>query len=281
MIWHRSNPTRKTRQKSPKERKAEAMSSKVIFNCDEIVGACKGAKEAGKPLSTVFSISTSAHSGQNGTKYMDLTATVPGKRGRLMLRVVKEKHVGVIPPIDDAELARLNAEHSGEYGLLKKRNRHPTIQVQKYKERVATDEEGRPKGCLPPDDQKSPYFEVCQYLDEFFYNTMSERLDKGKIVLRDARRKEYPADAIVVPNAKVIPLYQSHVSMESKNNPGRELANPICRTNMKFDAETGMAKRVEFYDKTKRHRDAKTGKIVYEPLTFDGNAVTALKELSV
>jgi hypothetical protein len=252
-----------------------ARNSNVIFNCSEVIAACKGAKAAGQSLSTVFSIETTARPGPNGTKYMGLHCSVPGKKGRMMLRVVKEKHVGQIAPLDDAEVARINAERGGKYGGVKKRDRHPTLNVQKYNVRVETDDAGRPKGDLPGEENVSEYFQVCQFVDEFFYETMQARLADGSIILRDARRKDYPPGAIVVPSTKIVPFYQTHVSMESKTNPGAELANPISRTNMKFDKDTGMPKKVTFFDFTKSHRDAKTGKRSFEPLVFDGHPVTA------
>ena len=247
--------------------------NKVIFNCSELIVACEAAKSAGQPLSTVFSMETTARPGPNGTKYMGLSASVPGKAGRLMVRVVKEKHVGQIAPLDDAEVARINADRGTKFGTLQKRDRHPTLNVQMFKVAVETDDAGRPTGDLPGDDQKSEYFRVVQFVDEFFYETMTARLADGSVVLRDARRKDYPAGAIVVPSAKIVPLFQSAVSMESKKNPGVELANPICRTNMKFNKDTAMPMKVTFFDFAKSFINDKGGR-GFEPLTFDGHPVT-------
>ena len=107
--------------------------ARVFFNCSELIAACEAAKAGSKPLSTVFSIDTTARPGPNGTKYMGLHASVPGKKGRLMVRVVREKHVGQIPPLDDGEVTRINAERGRKYGGVKKRDRHPTLNVQMYK----------------------------------------------------------------------------------------------------------------------------------------------------
>lgn len=249
-----------------------ARKSNVIFNCSEVIAACKA---AGQSLETVFSLETNARPGPNGTKYINFYCSVPGKKGRMMLRVVKEKHVGQIAPLDDAEVARINAERNGKYGVVKKRDRHPTLNVQKYKVHVETDGDGRPKSDLPGEENLSEYFQVCQFVDEFFYKTIQARLADGSIILRDARRTDYPRGAIVVPSVKIAPVYQTHVSMEAKINPGAELANPISRTNMKFDKDTGMPKKVTFHDYTKTHRDPKTGKRTFEPLVFDGHPVTA------
>lgn len=248
----------------------------VIFNPREIIAACEKAKAEGgdRPLAKVFSIEESARPGPNGTKYMGLHAKVPGKAGRLMVRFTKEKHVGQIAPLDEAEVARINAERGDKYGSLKKRDRHPTMNFQKYKAKIEVDDSGRPKGDLPGVDQQSEYFRVVELVDEFFYEEMDARLKDGRIILRDARRKEYPAEAVVVPSTKIVPMIQTHVSMESKKNPGMELVNPLCRTNMKFDKDTNMAKKAQFFDFTKSHKDPKTGKPTFEPLTFDGHPVT-------
>ena len=176
----------------------------VFFNCSE--------------LSTVFSIDTTARPGPNGTKYMGFQASVPGKKGRLMVRVAKEKHVGQIPPLDDGEVTRINAERGSKYGGVKKRDRHPTLNVQLYKPQ--TDD-------LPSDDEKSEYFRVCQFVNEFFYETMQERFADASIIHRDdARHMDSPAGAIVVPSTRIVSVIQTHVSREAKVNSGARR----CRT---------------------------------------------------
>ena len=248
--------------------------SHVIFNCDELIAACNAAKAAGNSLSKVFSIETSARSGPNGTNYMGLSAKTAGKQGRLMVRVVREKHVGQIHPFDDVEVARINTERGGgKYGIVKKRDRHPTLNVQKYRTQVATDSAGTPMGDLPGDDQKSPYYQVCELVDQFFRDTMTNRIAKKTIAVRDGA--DTPAGAIIVSNVKITPFCQCIVSQDSKTNPGMKLANPICRTNMKFDLDSGMPKKVTFFDFTKPYQDAKTGKRSFEPLLFNGHPVTA------
>jgi len=251
------------------------MAQNTIFNPSEVIAACEAAKAAGLGLGAVFSIAKTARPGANGTKYSDLCCTVPGKSGRFMLRVVKEKHVGVIAPLDEAEVIRMNAESNQKFGSVKIRDRDPTINVQKYKVKVETDDAGRLTGELPGDDQISEYFKVNAFLDEFFYEELQKRIAENKIILQDARRKEYPDGAVVVSSTKICPVVQTSVSMQSKTNPGAELANPIVRTKMKFDKETGMPTKVQFYDFTKSHLDEQTRKRTFEPLTFNGSPVTA------
>ena len=247
----------------------------AYFNTGEIIEACEKAKAETNdhPLSRVFSVETSARTGPNNTKYMSLSCTVPGKLNRrLMVRFIHEKHVGQIAPFDDAEVARINAERGDKYGMIKKRDRHPTINIQQYPTKVDIDDQGRAKGDLP--DQISEYYKVIAFIDEFFYTEMSRRIDNGSIILRDSRRKEYPPNAIVVPSTKIVPMMQTSVSTEAKLNPGTELANPICRINMKFDKDTGLpAKMVNFYDFNKRYTDKKGG-TCFEPLILGDGPVT-------
>ena len=44
---------------------------------------------------------------------------------------------------------------------------------------------------------------------------------------------------------------------------------------MKIDKDTGMPKKVTFFDFTKSFRDAENGERSFEPLTFGGHPVTA------
>jgi len=254
---------------------SNSQKSRVIFNPREIIEACTRAKASGKPrpLTEVFEISDHAHSCLNNTKYMKLLCHTASKHGELRVRFAQEVHVGQIVPLDEAEVARFNAERGDRYGVVKKRDRNPTINIQKYPVRIETDDQGRPKGDLP--DKASEYFTVVELVDEFFFEEMEARLKSGRIVLRDNRRKDSSAGALDVPNTKIVPLVQTHVSATSKVNPDMELVNPICRISMKFDNETGLSKKAQFYDYTKPIYDNKPKPTSYEPLTFDGCPVTA------
>lgn len=249
--------------------------TKTIFNLPEINTACAEALAHGEGLDAVFAVATTARPGPNGTKYMDLTAKVPGKQGRLVVRLVKEKHVGQIPPLDESEVSRVNAVRGDKFGVLKARDRHPTIGIQKYSAKVETDDNGKVKGELPDEDQKSPYFRMVEYLDTFLYNTMQERIKSGAIAEYDSRRENYAEGCVVVPAIKIAPTFQGRVSATAKINANSLLANPIARVNMKFDTKTGMSKKTEFYDFTKAFTDPGTGKRNFEVLKFDGNPVTA------
>ena len=60
------------------------MAAKVIFTCAEINAACAAALAADKPLSTVFTIGTTARPGANGTKWFDLSATLRDASGAVV-----------------------------------------------------------------------------------------------------------------------------------------------------------------------------------------------------
>jgi len=243
-----------------------------IFNCDEIITACEAALEAGRPLSDVFSISDSVRPGPNSTRYMNVYVKINSKFGRLKLRVKNEKHVGQIPPLEDSEATRMNAERNNKYGVIKSRNnRHPTLNVQEYSVPIETDDKGNIKGSLPDEDKQSKFFRVCYYLNEYFHSTMQDYLTKRRIIQHDARLKNNSTDAIIVHNTTIVPLYQSVISLEAKVNAGVKLANPICRITMKFDADSGAPTRVQFFDYTHPLPPPK----YYEQLTFDGQPVMA------
>lgn len=252
-----------------------AAKSNVIFNPSEIIEACEAAEAQGgdRPLSRVFEIDQVPRPGPNGTQYLGVTATTRTKKGRLLLRFTNEKHSSQIAPIDDIELARINAERGTKYGALEKRDRNPSITIQKYKTKIEVDDQGRPKSALPGLDQVSPYFRAIEYLDRFFYEEMTARKDAGKIVAYDPRQKLAPG-AVAVSSVRIVPMFQAQVSRDSKKNAGMELANPLVRINMKFDKDTQMAKKTQFFDFDKPLVDPASGKKSYEPLTFDGHPIT-------
>lgn len=253
---------------------ASQKSKNAIFNACDIVAACVAAKAEGgdRPLAKVFEIAETARPSPKGPKYMDLYATVNGVKGRLMIRFKGEKHVGQIEPADDAEVARINAERGDKYGLVKKRERHPALSIQKYPVHIETDDAGRPKGPLPGPEGASQLYMALAYLDEFFCEEMEQRLADQRIVAKSSRHKEIPAGAVTVANTQIASLVQTHVSENATNNAGAELVNPIARCNMKFDKDTHMPMKIQFFDFNKSYVQEKKKR--YEPLTFDGNPVT-------
>jgi hypothetical protein len=247
--------------------------SRIIFSCPEIIEAHNESVAAQKP--PIFSIKPECRPGSNGVSYSTILCTIGKKVGPLLIRVLGEVHVGKIAPMDQLEVDKMNAESDGKYPV-EKRDKTPTMNVQKYICRIETDDDGKPIGELPGDDKLSPLFRVLELIDKWFYDTIKERLDSGSIVLRDPRQKVYPAGATVVANTKIASVIQTTVSMSSKKNPGQDLANAICRLPMKFNRETGMPRKSQaFYDASKPYVDAKTGKRGFKMLMYDGAPVSA------
>lgn len=54
----------------------------------------------------------------------------------------------------------MREKHVEQITLLEKRDRHHTINIQKYKVRVETDDQGHPTDALPSDAQTSEYYEM-------------------------------------------------------------------------------------------------------------------------
>lgn len=179
---------------------------------------------------------------------MNLFLTVRDIKTRLVVHFINEKHVGQKHPERDF-----------------------TINFQKYKLNVDI---GDP---LPDDSEKSKFFEMIEFIDEFFYKEMQTRIDEKRIGVRSNRRRKkdsLPRDAITVENIRIIPLMRTHVSKESKTNPEAELSNPIVRSAVKIN------KKLKLYDHTKEYsRKVNTGngkeeRTYYKHLTCNGEKVT-------
>lgn len=250
-------------------------SKKEHFRAHEIISACENAIESSgpdeRPLAKVFSIGTKARPGPQGVQYLDVYYTVPDKKpARLRVQFVNEKHVGRIDPLDEAEVHRLNQTLGDKYAPYKKRERKPQLSIQKYATFIRTDQEGNPEEALP-EDMRSNYFKVIEYLNEFFNDEMKKRLADNKIGVFDARlASKYPPDFITTKNTKIVSMIQTHFTPDPKN-PTKvvPLANPISRISMSFD-KNNLPRKAQFFDGTKPgvHEP-------FEPLLFDGCPVTA------
>ncbi len=266
-----------------------AASRNVIFSPNEIIRACEEAlRKEGvglvngppaspavtlKALGEVFKIAKTGRDGPNGVKYLDVSATVEGKSGRLLIRFSDEKHVGIIAPFLDADVVKANAElKNKEYGVIKKRDRAPTINIQQYPERIEVDASGNPKGPLPT--AMSPYHRCIRYLHDYFKAEMERRLATGEI----AKRKVgvvYADSTVFASNDKVCDLVQTHVSFTNAKSGGQALLNPITRMTIPFDKDTGLLSQCQVFDRSKASINPTTGKQDFEPLRFDGLDVTA------
>lgn len=252
----------------------------VLFTCKEILDEYEkhiaSGMEHGAVLDKMFKIGDTARAGPQGTKWGDFIVTANGKVGRPKLRFIKETHTGQIPPLDDAEVTRLNSTTRGQKYPVSKRDKDPSVLIMKYRGKVETDDNGKLKEEIPK-DRESPLYAVIALFDEFFRKTMRARIASRSIAVDDDPDSPLPAGTIAVQSPKVCAMAQSRVSPSAKSNPGMVLANPMARMKIPFDKDTGMPKRVEFRDFTKSYFKEVDGKKkkTFEILTFEGNPVTA------
>jgi hypothetical protein len=227
----------------------------------------------------VFSIATSGRTAGNGAvRYFDLTARAGGKDGRLNLRFKKERHVGQILPLSEADAAPAGPVARGGAGD-KPRTRDPartcSLGIQKYNVSVQMNERGEMVGAPPPASARSVYFRAIEYVDTFFQAEMERLMSEGKIVTRASRTRA--PDAMLVGNSQVVRLYQDTVSHSATTNAGMLLVNPITRVTIKFDEATGLPRRgTEYYDFERQYPNPKDPtRFLCEELRFDGEPLCA------
>ena len=251
-------------------------SKKEFLRAREIISACEDAiassKPGERPLAKIFSIGPKARSGPQGVQYLDVYCTIPGKKKcQLRVQFVNERIAGRIDPLDEAEVHRLNQTlGDNKFPPYKKRDRKPQLGTQKYAAFIRTDQEGKPEEDLP-EELRSDYFKVIEYVNEFFSEEMAMRLADKKIGLFDAKfAASYPPDFITAKNTKIVSMIQLHFTPDQKN-PTKvvPLANPIWRISISFD-KSNMPRKAQLFDRTK----PSAGNIL-EPLLFDGCPVTA------
>ena len=234
------------------------MTPKTLFTPEELIAACQTAEEAGDDsLRSVFDIAPSARAAVNGSvHYLDLTARVPGKAGKLYVRFRNERLVGLILPLK-----------GDPHESVRDPSRAPTLGIQKYK--VGPDSEDPSRSAL------SPYFQVIAYLDRFFGAAVRRLLLDGDLHTK-ADAAEAPPGSLLIKSDSPIRLLQDAVSSASKTNPGMPLVNPITRITLRFDDHGEPRKGFEFFDLSTRRPDpAKEGGFLCDPLKFQGRAVCA------
>jgi len=139
-----------------------------LFMASQVVVAFKKAEAANRPLKEVmWSDWQNLRSSTNGTKYVSANFTVNGCTKPCNFRFKNEKHVGQIAPVNAEKVVRLNAELSADRIQIKKRNRDPCLQFQKWSTSKPTEEDGvtirkREDGTddLPDDEELSAVFEL-------------------------------------------------------------------------------------------------------------------------
>ena len=177
------------------------MTPKTLFTPEELIAACQTAEEAGDDsLRSVFDIAPSARAAVNGSvHYLDLTARVPGKAGKLYVRFRNERLVGLILPLK-----------GDPHESVRDPSRAPTLGIQKYK--VGPDSEDPSRSAL------SPYFQVIAYLDRFFGAAVRRLLLDGDLHTK-ADAAEAPPGSLLIKSDSPIRLLQDAVSSASKTNP--------------------------------------------------------------
>jgi len=226
------------------------MGDTSYFKASQVVEAFEAAKTANRPLTDVMYFDwQKTRPAANGTKYVPAFFVVGGVSKSCTFRFKNEKHVGQIAPADDEEVARLNTELGAGRAQIKKRDRDPCLQFQKWSSSVPTEEDGitirkREDGTddLPGDESRSSVFELISYMEEVFCVEAEKCIKNGKIVQRTPR-KDPPKDpsVIVTDNLKIVSMVQRTISPHAIKNAGKPLPNPIVRAKIKFDDTSGRA----------------------------------------
>lgn len=220
-------------------------------------------------------------SGANGTQWVSVYCTINGVESRQVIRAMGEKHVGMINPNSEAEVAKMQQEYPKH--SFKKRDRTPSLQIQKWTCSVPTEQDGltvkkdaEGKEMFPGDEFLSQYFRAADLYDEAFNGEVRYQMGKGKITEAGGRRRgpsgAAAAGTIKASNTKIASIVQMIISEKAKANAGMYLPNPMTRLPMPFDDKTGRPK-VKFFDKDKPFTTS--GRTGYEAAKVNGVPITA------
>ncbi|AAA65325.1 pCP312R [African swine fever virus] len=199
-----------------------------IFHADDLLQALQQAK-AEKNFSSVFSLDwDKLRTAKRNTtvKYVTVNVIVKGKKAPLMFNFQNEKHVGTIPPSTDEEVIRMNAENPKF--LVKKRDRDPCLQFNKYKISPPLEDDGltvkkneQGEEIYPGDEEKSKLFQIIELLEEAF----EDAVQKGPEAMKTKH---------------VIKLIQRKISNSAVKNADKPLPNPIARIRIKINPATSI-----------------------------------------
>lgn len=189
--------------------KSSPAPKKIIFNASQVAARLSALKAASseegaawwKPAIDIewyVPPRSSANCGWITINYIDEA----GVKGRLMLRVNGEKHIGQMMPNTDAGVAEMAAANKNPMFAPKKRTMKPCIQIQKWSVPVQTAEDGvtllkdaTGNLIVPSDDKLSPYYIVASYVNEAFITEANERVERGNALydLANKMKKENKA----------------------------------------------------------------------------------------
>jgi hypothetical protein len=180
-----------------------AAAKKVIFNAPVVAARLNAlraaAVEAGEEDSQWWKDAltfewSGSRKGNNGTQWSSVNfKDDTGVSGRLIVRINSERHTGTIMPSTDEGLADMAMRVKNPKFALKKRDKKPSIQIQKWAAQVKTDEDGISltydedgQPILPDDGLLSPYYQVALLVGEAFAAEAKERVDRGLALLAKA-----------------------------------------------------------------------------------------------
>ena len=104
---------------------------------------------------------------------------------------------------------------------------------------------------------------------------VARRLEAGEVAVKGAKGSK-AAGALVVMNANIVPLYQSHVSLSAKVGAGKALDNPIARIPIKFNEDGTVRRGFEAFDLTKKLPPPEgSDRPCFAELLFDGAPLSA------
>lgn len=192
---------------------------KVIFNASEVASRLRALKQAaiesGKEDSEWwapalnFEWSSVPRKGNNGTQWMNVNYTdASGVKGKLVVRINGEKHVGQIMPNDAAEAAELAARTKNPNVKIAARTKKAAMQINQWNAVVKTEEDGITvctdadgAPILPSDDKRSNYFAVASYVSEAFTSETRARVMRGEALVAKVaemkKDKSVTAQAII------------------------------------------------------------------------------------
>ena len=198
----------------------EDLCAKAIFGTRELIDACKNALAYGGSLSDVFTLADKSHRGDNRFEFITLFARIGKKYGPLVVRVLDEKHDGY--------------PYFHEHSRMR-------ITIRKY-----NCDNGWSSAMLER-APKSEYFELLEFLEEFFKAEIGRRIKDKQII--ETRRGP-------VSNTNIVSLIK-----------GVSLDNPYVR----FRVESHWRGNIIF-DSTSGSR-TKKGALKYDFLVVDGVTV--------
>lgn len=232
--------------------------------------------------------------GANSTQRIPIMCRLGSIEGRLVVKAFGEKHTGRIDPLLDEDVAKINAGLKGRNFSVKKRDRDPSIQIQKYTVPVPTeadgvtvakDENGQPK--YPGNDKISMYYRFAEHLETFLLteyeiHTAEDFKGPGRLMASSAiplRKKNEKGAAsaiaaptvgvITVPSLKLAVPTQRIISNESIKNAGKDLPNPMTRVTLKFNKDTLKPVGFAIHNMDKRFYNPEKKRYDYELATVE------------